>query len=73
MLLLFTAGSLLPAALFAMFAYAAAGEPQPTATEQGGQQGAYRVEGARTFPLSRFPVSAHSDDTGCFDGARPTI
>ena len=38
-LLLFAAGSLLPAALFAMCAYAAAGEPQPTVTEQGGQQG----------------------------------
>ena len=52
-LLLFAAGSLLPAALFAMFAYTAAGEPQPTATEQGGQQG---HTGLKVLARSRYLV-----------------
>ena len=52
-LLLFAAGSLLPAALFAMFAYAAAGEPQPTATEHGGQQG---HTGLKVLTRSRYLV-----------------
>ena len=52
-LLLFAAGSLLPAALFAMFAYAAAGEPQPTATEEGGQQGHI---GLKVLARSRYLV-----------------
>ena len=53
MLLLFAAGSLLPAALFAMFAYAAAGEPQPAATEWGGQQG---HTGLKVLARSRYLV-----------------
>ena len=52
-LLLFAAGSLLPAALFAMFAYAAAGEPQPTGVEQGGQQG---HTGLKVLARSRYLV-----------------
>ena len=52
-LLLFAAGSLLPAALFAMFAYAAAGEPQPAATEQGGRQG---HTGLKVLARSRYLV-----------------
>ena len=52
-LLLFAAGSLLPAALFAMFAYAAAGEPQPTVTEQGGRQG---HTGLKVLARSRYLV-----------------
>ena len=52
-LLLFAAGSLLPAALFAMFAYAAAGEPQPAAVEQGGQQG---HTGLKVLARSRYLV-----------------
>ncbi len=52
-LLLFVAGSLLPAALFAMFAYAAAGEPQPAATEQGGRQG---HTGLKVLARSRYLI-----------------
>ncbi len=52
-LLLFAAGSLLPAALLAMFAYAAAGEPQPAATEHGGRQG---HTGLKVLARSRYLV-----------------
>ena len=52
-LLLFVAGSLLPAALFAMFAYAASGEPQPATIEQGGRQG---HTGLRVLARSRYLV-----------------
>ena len=52
-LLLFAAGSLLPAALFAMFAYTAAGEPQPTVVEEGGQQG---HTGLKVLARSRYLV-----------------
>ena len=38
-LLLFAAGSLLPAAICSAIAYALAGEPQPTEAEKGGRQG----------------------------------
>lgn len=38
-LLLFAAGSLIPAAICAVIAYTIAGEPQPTAAEQEGKQG----------------------------------
>ena len=50
-LLLFAAGSLLPAAVCSSLAYALAGEPKPGATEAGGKQGHI---GAAQFVRSRY-------------------
>ena len=52
-LLLFAAASLLPAALFAMFAYIAAGEPQPASVEIDGRQG---HTGLKVLARSRYLV-----------------
>jgi AAA family ATP:ADP antiporter len=52
-LLLFTAGSLLPAAACSALAYALAGAPQPSEAEQGGKLG---HTGLRVFLQSRYLV-----------------
>ncbi len=50
-LLLFTAGSLIPAAFFGVIAYNLAGEPKPSAAEEGGKLGHL---GLKTFFRSRY-------------------
>ena len=50
-LLLFTAASLIPTAIFGVIAYAFAGEPQPTQDEEGGRRGHL---GIITFFQSRY-------------------
>ena len=52
-LLLFTAGSLVPATIFSAIAYRLAGEPKPTLEEAGGRRGHL---GARTLFSSRYLV-----------------
>ena len=52
-LLLFAAGSLIPAAIFAVIAYTVAGEPQPTDAEQDGKQG---HTGLKVFFRSRYLI-----------------
>ncbi len=52
-LLLFTAGSLIPAAIFGIIAYTLAGEPQPTVAEEGGRRGHL---GLKTFFSSKYLV-----------------
>ena len=52
-LLLFAAGSLLPAALFSALAYRAVGEPQPAPAEIGGRQG---HTGLKLLARSRYLV-----------------
>jgi AAA family ATP:ADP antiporter len=52
-LLLFTAGSLLPAAVCSYAAYALAGEPQPSDAERGGKRG---HTGVKVFLRSRYLV-----------------
>ena len=52
-LLLFAAGSLIPAAIFGIIAYTLAGEPQPTVAEEGGRRGHL---GLKTFFSSKYLV-----------------
>ena len=52
-LLLFTAGSLIPAAIFGVIAYNLAGEPKPTFAEEGGRRGHL---GLKTFFSSSYLV-----------------
>ena len=52
-LLLFAAGSLIPAAIFGIIAYTFAGEPQPTVAEEGGRRGHL---GLKTFFSSKYLV-----------------
>lgn len=51
--LVFTAGSLIPAAIFGVIAYSFAGEPKPSVTEEGGQRGHL---GVKTFFSSKYLV-----------------
>ena len=50
-LLLFTAGSLIPAALFGILAYSLTGEPKPSGAEEGGRRGHL---GLKTFFSSKY-------------------
>ena len=52
-LLLFAAGSLIPAAIFGIIAYTLAGEPQPTVAEEGGRRGHL---GLKAFFSSKYLV-----------------
>ena len=52
-LLLFTAASLIPAAIFGVIAYVLAGEPKPTVDEEGGQRGHL---GLKTFFSSKYLI-----------------
>lgn len=52
-LLVFAAGSLVPAAIFGVIAYALAGEPKPTVAEEGGRRGHL---GLKTFFSSKYLV-----------------
>lgn len=52
-LLLFTAASLVPAAIFGVIAYNLAGEPKPTVAEEGGRRGHL---GVKTFFCYRYLV-----------------
>lgn len=52
-LLLFAAGSLIPAAICAVIAYTVAGEPQPTEAEQDGKQG---HTGLKVFSRSQYLI-----------------
>ena len=52
-LLLFTAASLIPAAIFGVIAYNLAGEPKPSAAEEGGRRGHL---GVKTFFSSKYLV-----------------
>ncbi len=52
-LLLFTAGSLIPAAIFGILAYSLAGEPKPSVAEEGGRRGHL---GLKTFISSKYLI-----------------
>ncbi len=52
-LLLFTAGSLIPAAIFGILAYSLAGEPKPSIAEEGGRRGHL---GLKTFISSKYLI-----------------
>ncbi|MCY4401467.1 MAG: Npt1/Npt2 family nucleotide transporter [Candidatus Poribacteria bacterium] len=52
-LLLFTAGSLIPAAIFCSLAYYFAGEPKPSVDEEGGKRGHL---GLKTFLSSKYLI-----------------